>query len=156
MAHKYAKVGCAQGSADVSQQPLESSQDNAAQVEVRSISLTTIPMPVVEMPPEEPVPTVRRCCCCKVKIPTREDIDRLHFIRKVYALIFMQLGITAGWIALTACVEPIRVGIASHPWAILGPLGAMLIILAFMFCAPLGVHKVPWNYLLLFLFVRTN
>jgi hypothetical protein len=154
MAHKYAKVGVVQGSSDLSNPPLESSQDNTAQVEARGISLTSIPMPVLEIPPESPVIEKHRWCCCKVRNRTTEELDRLNFIRKVYALIFLQLGITVGWIAFTACVEPVRVAIASHTLVIFAPLGLMLVILAVMFCAPQGVHKVPWNYFLLLAFVR--
>ena len=152
MANKYAKVAIAHEVSAASLPNMLSSQDNSIQPEQRNAADEVIDMPVVEIPIEEPVES-HRWCCWKVKSVNRQTRDRLNFIRKVYVLLFVQLGITAGWVAVTTALDSVNTIIANKPVAVLAPLGAMVVILAFMFCAPKGMHRVPYNYLLLLSFV---
>lgn len=91
------------------------------------------------------------CLCCRTR--SREATDRLHFVRKVYMILFMQLLVTTGWLVVVALVEPITKFIRVY-W----PLALALIILSMgvMFALVLvpRLHKrTPWNYLLLLIFV---
>ena len=153
MANRYAKVACVNESSSVSLPNVQISQDNAIQPEQRNPDAIENDMPVIEIPVEEASPLSHRWCCWTVKGVDRETVDRLNFIRKVYILLFLQLGITIGWIAVTTALESVNTIIASRPVAVFAPLGAMAVILAFMFCAPKGMHKVPYNYMLLLSFV---
>lgn len=92
------------------------------------------------------------CCCCRSR--GREATDRLHFVRKVYMILFMQIVITTGWLVLVLTVESIR-DFVQEMWPLL--LAAFVLAIALLltlFCVPKLHQRVPWNYLLLFLFVR--
>jgi hypothetical protein len=92
------------------------------------------------------------CLCCKVK--GRKATDRLHFVRKVYMILFMQIAITTGWLVLVMTIDPIR-DFVSAKWPVLLAAGGVAFsALAALFCVPKLHQRVPWNYLLLFIFVR--
>jgi len=132
--------------------------DTAIYTAVPQVSSTT----VVAVAQPLPTPAVKEfdeedgveggCFCCKSK--GRKATDRLHFVRKVYMILFLQIAITTGWLVLVFAVEAIR-DFVQEKWPIL--LAAFVLALATLlalFCVPKLHQRVPWNYLLLLLFVR--
>lgn len=110
-----------------------------------------VPMPDIrEIDEEEEVSG--GCLCCKVK--GREATDRLHFVRKVYMILFMQIAITTGWLVLVMTIDPIRDFVRAKWPVLIAAFGVAISALLVLFCVPRLHQRVPWNYLLLFIFVR--
>ena len=107
-----------------------------------------VPMPDLEEQVES------GCLCCQSK--GRAATDRLHFVRKVYLLLLMQVFLTAVWLVLVLVISPLRhFIIALWPLA-LCMFGASLLSLLVLLCIPRLHRRVPWNYILLLLFVSAN
>ncbi len=93
---------------------------------------------------------IRTCLDC---IPfLRGDDERQGFVRKVYALLFIQLAITTIFVAAAAGSSAFRNFIYDHMWLyLLTTIGAIVISLA-LFCFYSVFKRVPINYILLFTF----
>ena len=75
---------------------------------------------------------------------------RLGFIRKVYVLLFIQLAITFGAVCLTF-IKKVREFLDEKFWIFYIAAGVALIVMIVMCCSRKAAVKVPWNYILLFL-----
>lgn len=74
---------------------------------------------------------------------------RLGFIRKVFAIVAVQLLVTVGLGCLFIFVEPIRDWVIDHPWLMMGiGLGGVLATLLPLYCGGLK-NKYPINMVLL-------
>lgn len=145
------------------EEPLETKPTQAA-IYSSDPSLPSLSSPIAQPlshPVMVPMPDIREineeeeisagCLCCKVK--GREATDRLHFVRKVYMLLFIQMAITTGWLVLVMTIAPIR-DFVREKWPVLiAAFGGAISSLLVLFCVPRLHRKVPWNYLLLFIFV---
>ena len=138
----------AQAAIDPSEPPLSREDTHVAESLSRPV---LVPMPdIIEISEEEEV--TGGCFCCKVK--GREATDRLHFVRKVYMILFTQIAITTGWLVLVMTIAPIR-NFVREKWPILiAAFGVAISTILVLFCVPRLHQRVPWNYLLLFIFVR--
>lgn len=75
---------------------------------------------------------------------------RIGFIRKVYALLFIQLAITFGAVCLTF-IKKVREFLDEKFWIFYIAAGIALIVIIIMCCSRKATVKVPWNYILLLL-----
>lgn len=79
-----------------------------------------------------------------------EKAIRLGFVRKVYSLLTIQLLLTFGAVCLTF-IKEVRTFLQDHFYIFYIAAGVALIVILLMCCLKKGMTKVPWNYLLLFL-----
>ncbi|XP_055637503.1 protein lifeguard 2-like [Toxorhynchites rutilus septentrionalis] len=77
---------------------------------------------------------------------------RRAFIRKVYAILFIQLNITLGAITLFMYCDPIKQWVRAHPHMIWVALGTSFATLLIIVCCGQVRRKVPMNYIFLLLF----
>ena len=88
----------------------------------------------------------------EVRDKDQEREDRLGFIRKVYAILSVQLMITAGCITFTKLTPEVNEGIKSFRvlfWVLL--IVACVIEVMLLYCRSVA-RKVPMNYILLLVF----
>lgn len=79
-----------------------------------------------------------------------ERSDQMNFVRKVYAILVMQLIITFGWVAAVQSHEPLRKFVADYNWiGILTGITAVGLICPITCC--LG-RKYPINQILVLIF----
>lgn len=128
-----------------------SNGDSAMQLGLEIAAATAVPMPDTVVPRKG----WKRLCPCWGEASGR-DRDRLNYVRKVYLILFTQLCLTVLWVGITMVSPALHSFVYSRLWLFLIFLSGILIILTVLTCAPKLLHRVPWNYLLLFLFVRTN
>ncbi|XP_058837019.1 protein lifeguard 2-like [Topomyia yanbarensis] len=81
-----------------------------------------------------------------------DEIIRRGFIRKVYSILTVQLGITIGFIALFMYHEPTKLLVQQNPQLFWVALGIMLITLISMACCSSVRRQTPVNYIFLILF----
>uniref|UniRef100_A0A0B6YRD5 Uncharacterized protein n=2 Tax=Arion vulgaris TaxID=1028688 RepID=A0A0B6YRD5_9EUPU len=81
-----------------------------------------------------------------------EKSVRLGFIRKVYAILFVQIGITAAMIALFIYVDAIKEYSEANPWMWILAIVLTFIILIILACCPDFRRQSPLNFVLLFAF----
>ena len=82
----------------------------------------------------------------------QEREDRLGFIRKVYAILSVQLIITAGCITLTKLTPEMNEGIKKFGVLAIVLLVVAIIIEIMLICCRNVSRKVPMNYILLLIF----
>lgn len=78
--------------------------------------------------------------------------DRLGFIRKVYSILTAQLFVTAGLVAISAGSEDYRDFVYENFWLIIVFSILAIVVLCVLFFVPHLHKKVPYNYILLFVF----
>jgi FtsH-binding integral membrane protein len=93
----------------------------------------------------------------EAQISQKEESDiksliRKGFIVKVYSLLFVQLAITFGFIALTIEIKAISYFIVTHFILYLIAVIIPFVILIYFICKPEKMRKVPENYILMFIF----
>lgn len=81
-----------------------------------------------------------------------EKAVRLGFIRKVYSILFVQIGITAAMIALFIFVDPIKEYSRDNPWMWILAFVLTFVIIIVLACCPDFRRKSPMNFVLLFVF----
>ncbi|BFZ22553.1 hypothetical protein BsWGS_25592 [Bradybaena similaris] len=81
-----------------------------------------------------------------------EKSVRLGFIRKVYAILSIQIGITAAMIALFIYVEPIKHYSNENPWMWILAIVLTFVILIVLACCPDFRRRSPINMVLLLAF----
>ncbi|KAH9490169.1 hypothetical protein Btru_051240 [Bulinus truncatus] len=81
-----------------------------------------------------------------------EKTVRLGFIRKVYAILFMQIAITAGMISLFIFVDPIKEYSRQNPWMWILAFVMTFVIIIILACCPDFRRKTPINMILLMSF----
>ncbi|KAI8778269.1 protein lifeguard 1 [Biomphalaria glabrata] len=81
-----------------------------------------------------------------------EKSIRLGFIRKVYAILFLQIGITAAMIALFIYVDPIKEYSRENPWMWILAFVMTFVIIIVLACCPDFRRKTPINMILLIAF----
>ncbi|KAH9490173.1 hypothetical protein Btru_051248 [Bulinus truncatus] len=72
-----------------------------------------------------------------------EKTVRLGFIRKVYAILFMQIAITAGMISLFIFVDPIKEYSRQNPWMWILAFVTTFAIIIILACCPDFRRKTP-------------
>ncbi|XP_035824837.1 protein lifeguard 1 [Aplysia californica] len=77
---------------------------------------------------------------------------RLGFIRKVYSILFVQIGITGGMISLFLYVDAIRDYSSDNPWMWILSFVLTIIILIVLACCPDFRRRSPLNFVLLIAF----
>ncbi|KAJ8865779.1 hypothetical protein PR048_033301 [Dryococelus australis] len=77
---------------------------------------------------------------------------RNGFIRKVYALLTLQISITLAFIALVSYHEPTKTCLRAHPEIWWVAFSFMLITIIAMSCCPNIRRKAPVNYVFLLVF----
>jgi len=80
------------------------------------------------------------------------DNDRQGFVRKVYALLFIQLGITTIFVLAAVLSESFRDFMYRNMWLYLLSIAVVIAISFSLFCFYKSFQKVPNNYILLFIF----
>lgn len=75
---------------------------------------------------------------------------RMGFVKKVYSLLTIQLLITFGAVCLTL-MKDVRIFLKNHFYIFYIAAGVALIVLFLSWCMRKELKKVPWNYILLFL-----
>ncbi|OMJ86499.1 hypothetical protein SteCoe_11993 [Stentor coeruleus] len=78
--------------------------------------------------------------------------DRLGFIRKVYSILTVQLFITAGLVAISAASEDYQDFVYDNYWLVIVFAVLAIIVICVLFFVPHLHKKVPYNYILLFVF----
>ena len=71
---------------------------------------------------------------------------------KVYGILICQLAITVGFIALTMLSDRTQEFMKEHKWMYWVAFAGTFTLIMFLFCFNFLVRKVPWNYLILFVF----
>ena len=74
---------------------------------------------------------------------------RMAFVRKVYAILSIQLALTAGLSAVMYLVEPVKIWTLDHYWMMWVAFGVALGTMIPLFFLK---KRYPWNILLLFIF----
>ncbi|XP_058830969.1 protein lifeguard 1-like isoform X4 [Topomyia yanbarensis] len=77
---------------------------------------------------------------------------RRGFIRKVYSILTVQLGITLGFIALFMYHRPTKLWVQQHPEMFWIALGVMIVTLLSMACCDSVRRKTPMNFIFLAIF----
>eukprot|EP00826_Nyctotherus_ovalis_P052943 TRINITY_DN6800_c0_g2_i5.p1 TRINITY_DN6800_c0_g2~~TRINITY_DN6800_c0_g2_i5.p1 ORF type:complete len:241 (+),score=40.91 TRINITY_DN6800_c0_g2_i5:158-880(+) len=83
----------------------------------------------------------------------RNNNERQGFVRKVYALLFVQLGITTIFVAAGVVSEEFRDFIEDNQWLYILTIAVTGVICLMLFCFYKWFKAVPLNYILLFVFV---
>lgn len=148
---KYREVKRSQVAADAVADSCLSNQDSAFQ-----LGLEIAPSTVVTVPSAPRRQRGWKRCCFKCKEASNEERDRLNYVRKVYLILLTQLGLTIIWVSISMSSASLKSFVYSRLWLFLIVLSAILVILTVLACAPKLLHRVPWNYVILFLFVRTK
>jgi FtsH-binding integral membrane protein len=78
---------------------------------------------------------------------------RLGFISKVFGILMTQLVVTALFVTMGVESTAFQEGIAENFWVIIIAFVGLITTMLVLFCCRGLARKVPWNYLLLFLFV---
>ena len=85
-----------------------------------------------------------------------EITDRLKFIRKVYALLLMQLIFTIVTVALVCGVDALREGIKSTKWLVFLLMALSIAIIVVVSCWTSWARRHPRNLIMLLSFVLRN
>ena len=148
---KYREVKRSRVASDAGADSCVSNQDSALQ-----LGLEVAPATVVTVPAAPPrARGWKRCFFCRREC-SNEERDRMNYVRKVYLILFAQLGITMIWVGISMSSASLQSFIYTRLWLFLIALCVLLVILTVLSCAPKLIHRVPWNYGILFLFVRTK
>eukprot|EP00826_Nyctotherus_ovalis_P063075 TRINITY_DN9214_c0_g1_i8.p1 TRINITY_DN9214_c0_g1~~TRINITY_DN9214_c0_g1_i8.p1 ORF type:complete len:254 (-),score=25.90 TRINITY_DN9214_c0_g1_i8:223-984(-) len=83
----------------------------------------------------------------------RDNNERQGFVRKVYALLFIQLGITTLFVVAGVISETYRDFVKDHQWVYIVAIAIALAICLMLMCFYKWFKAVPYNYILLFVFV---
>lgn len=83
----------------------------------------------------------------------RNNNERQGFVRKVYALLFIQLGITTIFVTIGVVSEEYRDFVEDHQWLYIVTIAISGVICIMLFCFYKWFQAVPLNYILLFVFV---
>ncbi|PAA93712.1 hypothetical protein BOX15_Mlig011203g2, partial [Macrostomum lignano] len=81
-----------------------------------------------------------------------DESVRRGFVRKVYGLLSLQLGITLGFIALFVFCEPVKEYSKHNPWLYIVALVATLVLLVVLACCENARRAFPVNLVLLLVF----
>jgi hypothetical protein len=81
-----------------------------------------------------------------------EKAVRLGFIRKVYSILFVQIGITAAMISFFLYVDAIKEYSKANPWMWILAFVLTFIILIMLACCPDFRRQSPLNFILLMAF----
>jgi len=81
-----------------------------------------------------------------------EKSIRLGFIKKVYSILFVQIGITAGMICLFLYCDPVKEYSKDNPWLWILAFVLTLVILIVLACCPNFRRQSPMNFVLLMAF----
>lgn len=81
-----------------------------------------------------------------------EKAIRLGFIRRVYAILFVQILVTALMIALFLYVEPIKQYSVANPWMYIVGMVITFAVLIVLACCPNVRRNYPINFILLAIF----
>ncbi|XP_015264115.1 PREDICTED: bax inhibitor 1-like [Gekko japonicus] len=84
--------------------------------------------------------------------PFAESSIRRGFIRKVYLILTIQLGLTVGIICLFIYWRSLKNWVQRHPWFCYALLPAILILAITLVCCDHARRKAPLNYILLLIF----
>ncbi|XP_059173594.1 protein lifeguard 1-like [Physella acuta] len=82
----------------------------------------------------------------------QEKAVRLGFIRKVYAILSVQIGITAALIALFVYVDPVKEYSRDNPWMWILAFVMTFVIIIVLACCPDFRRRSPINMILLMTF----
>eukprot|EP00826_Nyctotherus_ovalis_P041027 TRINITY_DN408_c0_g1_i5.p1 TRINITY_DN408_c0_g1~~TRINITY_DN408_c0_g1_i5.p1 ORF type:complete len:248 (-),score=54.16 TRINITY_DN408_c0_g1_i5:17-760(-) len=83
----------------------------------------------------------------------KENNERQGFVRKVYALLFVQLGITTIFVGIGVASEGFRDFVERNQWLYILTMIITFAICIMLFFAYKWFKAVPLNYILLFIFV---
>jgi len=86
----------------------------------------------------------------------RDNNERQGFVRKVYALLFIQLGITTILVAVGVLSESYRNFVREHQWLYIVSIVITAAICIMLICFYKWFKAVPYNYILLFVFVTAQ
>jgi len=78
--------------------------------------------------------------------------ERQQFVIKVYGVLICQLAITVGFVTLTMVSDRTQEFMKEHKWLYWTAFAGTFTLIMFLFCFNFLVRKVPWNYLILFVF----
>jgi len=81
-----------------------------------------------------------------------EKSIRLAFVRKVYAILMVQLAITVGFIALFLYIPSVKQFTAGNPWVLWVALAMTFVLLIVLACCNDFRRRWPLNIILLLLF----
>jgi len=92
------------------------------------------------------------CTSCLDRIPAlKANNVRQGFVRKVYALVFVQLGISTIFITIGMVSQSYRDFVRYHMWLYITTSCLSFVICLLLICAYKLFKAVPWNYILFFL-----
>ncbi|XP_062519445.1 protein lifeguard 1-like [Corticium candelabrum] len=77
---------------------------------------------------------------------------RMAFIRKVYAILGVQLVITTAVVLMFSYIDGIHDYVVDHPWVLYTSIAVAFILIIVLVCATNLRRTVPWNYVCLLLF----
>jgi FtsH-binding integral membrane protein len=81
-----------------------------------------------------------------------ERIVRMAFIRKVFAILFLQLAITIAIICFFTFVTPVKNYMNDHIWVFWTAFGLSIFFIILLSCFVEIRRRVPWNYIFLIIF----
>jgi hypothetical protein len=151
MEARYREVKRTRVAADAGADSCVSNGDSAMQLGLEIAAATAVPMPETTVPRKG---WKRLCPCCREA--SGRDRDRLNYVRKVYLILLTQLSLTVLWVGITMVSPSLHSFVYTRLWLFLIFLSGILIILTILTCVPKLLHRVPWNYVILFLFVSAN
>ena len=89
---------------------------------------------------------------CGLDLKSGDVDDRLGFVKKVYAILFVQLAITAGYTAIAITSLPLASWMQENWWIIIIVVIFILIIEIALICVRKLARTTPHNYIALLLF----
>ena len=93
------------------------------------------------------------CSNCLDSIPAlKANNIRQGFVRKVYALVFVQLGISTIFITIGMVSESYRDFVRHNMWLYITTSCILIVICLLLICTYKFLKAVPWNYILFFIF----
>ncbi|XP_062519865.1 protein lifeguard 1-like [Corticium candelabrum] len=81
-----------------------------------------------------------------------ERAIRMAFIRKVYAILFVQILITIAIICFVTFVTPVKTYVNDHVWVFWTAFGLTIFFIILLACFVEIRRRLPWNYIFLIAF----
>jgi FtsH-binding integral membrane protein len=76
----------------------------------------------------------------------------MAFIRKVYAILGVQLIITTGVVLMLSYIDSVHDYVKDHSWVLYTSLAVTLVFIFILICVTEARRTVPWNYVCLIVF----